>query len=90
MEWLETAILIIYTLIAVKLFIRLCGDGFSNREKEAKAREIIGNRELFNPENASYSRAKSKLSWMDPVIYYDTVRLANRNQLNLRMVNSIM
>jgi hypothetical protein len=41
----------------------------------AKANEIYQNRDMFNPKFGSYDKTKSKISWMDPVVYYDTQKL---------------
>ena len=91
-EALTIAICIIYTLLTV-VFVFKHSEGFDARRNkdrgaDTQAREILGNRELFNPSKASYVKAKSQIKWLDPVIYYDTVRLANSNQLNTQNIKN--
>ena len=87
---LEIAIFSVYTLIAL-IFILSLTDGFANRHApnlitETRSREIYDNRELFNPSKASYTKVKSKIKWLDPVVYYDIVRLANDNKLSVQNI----
>lgn len=94
METLEFAIVIVYILIFAKLtFDAFRRDGFDSskeQQKDARVKEILGNRELFTPEKASYTAAKSQIEWIDPVIYYDAVRLANINKLNIKEVRALI
>ena len=88
MEPLTCAIAVVYILILVKLVL-ICRDGFAP-SKHDKTQAILGSRELFNPSKASYVATKYKMSWMDPVVYYDAVRLANRNALTYKNVSAVV
>jgi hypothetical protein len=86
---LTCAIAVVYVLILIRLVL-ICRDGFASPTKHAKTQEILGSHELFDPARASYLAAKSKMSWIDPVIYYDAVRLANRNALTYKNVSAVV
>lgn len=84
---LALIIIVVYFLIFTKLIISR--DGFAV-DNITKAKEIMASRELFSPGNASYSEARTKIKWLDPVVYYDAVRLANSNKLTSAKVASII
>ena len=86
---LTCAIAIVYLLILVRLVI-ICHDGFASPTKHARTQEILGSHELFDPARASYLAAKYRMPWMDPVVYYDAVRLANRNALTYQNVSAVV
>ncbi len=89
MEPLTLAIAVVYALILLRLIL-LCRDGFSSPTKHAKTQEILDLHELFDPARASYFAVKSRMPWMDPIIYYDAVRLANRNALTYKNVSAVV
>jgi hypothetical protein len=77
-ELLVCATVIVYTLVFIKLFTTFLS-GFDS----GRAEEIYKNKELFSSGKASYNIAKDKMHWMDPVIYYETVKLYNSQNLNV-------
>lgn len=86
---LTCAIAIVYVLILIRL-IFICHDGFASPTKHARVQEILASRELFDPARASYLVAKYRMPWMDPVVYYDAVRLANRDELTYQNVSAVV
>ncbi len=78
-ELLVCATIIVYIMLFVKLFIT-----FTSGFDSGHAREIYMNKELFNPVNQNYKLIKNKIPWIDPVVYYDTIKLANRKELTIK------
>lgn len=83
-EIVYVAIAVVYSLIFIKLLFNSI-NGFD----PGRAKEIYGNKELFNPRRGSYSKAKKEMEWLDPVVYYDSVKLANQNKLTLENIQTL-
>jgi hypothetical protein len=77
-ELLICATVIVYLIILVKV-LQVCYEGFEDK----KAQIIYENKEMFNPSKGSYRSAKSKMNWLDPVLYYDASQLSKKNILTV-------
>ena len=85
-ELLVCATVIVYMLVFVKVLTTFIS-GFD----PGHADEIYKNKELFVPGKQNYELARDKMPWMDPVIYYDTIKLANAQNLNIdNLKNSLV
>jgi hypothetical protein len=77
-ETLICATVLVYILIFMKV-LNTHLSGFD----PGRAEEIYKNKELFSTGKPHYHLAKNKMHWMDPVIYYDTIKLAKEKKLSL-------
>lgn len=77
-ELLVCATVIVYILVFMKVLTTFLS-GFD----AGRAEEIYKNRELFSGGKQTYNLAKDKMHWMDPVIYYGTVKLAKERKLSV-------
>lgn len=78
---------IILLVLIILILIRIINNDniekfTSNKYEVDKFSKIIMERkELFNPQK-TYSNAKKIIKWLDPVIYYDLVKLYYKNNFN--------
>ena len=82
LEILLCGIVIVYTILIIKLCITY-RDGFTNE----RVQELYKYKELFNPTMGSYKGARDKIKWLDPVIYYESVKLYNSDNFTPKMLN---
>lgn len=58
-------------------------EGFSSKQEiKQKSKEIFANKNMFYP-GAKYSKIKSNMPWIDPVIYDDVYKLALNKNLSI-------
>jgi hypothetical protein len=77
-EILVCATLIVYILLFIKV-LKTYLSGFD----PGRAEEIYKNKDLFSKGKPYYNLSKEKMHWMDPVIYYDVVKLAKEKKLSI-------
>jgi hypothetical protein len=77
-ELLVCATVIVYLIVFMKILTTFIS-GFD----PGRAAEIYKNKDLFNGGKQTYNLAKDRMQWMDPVIYYDSVKLAKENKLSV-------
>ena len=80
-DTLVCAIVIVYTCILIKV-LRDHKSGFD----PSRVKDIVGNKEMFNPKTNTYEATKRKMPWMDPVIYYDATQMYKNNTLTQKNV----
>jgi len=61
-------------------------EGFSNVPIEKKINDIRKYKELFS-DNKTYNTLRKKISWIDPIYYYDLKRLYINGKMNERELN---
>jgi hypothetical protein len=74
-------------LIVVILVLMICHSNNTERfssqsEITSKAKEIYEKKHLFTPDVA-YSGIKSKLKWVDPVVFNDIYKLSLKEKLSI-------
>jgi hypothetical protein len=84
-ELLVCATVIVYTLVFMKILTTFLS-GFDS----GRAEEIYKNKELFNGGKQTYNLAKDLIPWMDPVIYYDTVKLSKEKKISIDNLKKIL
>jgi hypothetical protein len=85
LEILICATVIIYMLIFLKVLTTFLS-GFD----PGRAEEIYKNKELFIGGKQTYDIAKNKMQWMDPVIYYDTIKLAKAKKMSIDSLKQML
>jgi hypothetical protein len=61
-------------------------EGLTNGEKVT---DLIGNRHLFDP-LSTFNKAKSHVSWIDPITYYDAVDLFHSDKFTQPHLSNIL
>lgn len=71
----------------VYILIRQKGkEGYQSPEIVTKKAKILySNKALFNP-HTDYSYIKTKIPWIDPVIYNDVFSLARKEKMSVRNI----
>lgn len=57
-------------------------ESFSDEEIKKKSHDIYKNKELFVP-GVTYSKIKSNITWIDPIMYNDVYKLSLKEPISI-------
>ena len=61
-----------------------------HKSKHFLAREILHNRSLFSGRQPNFDRARTHLTWLDPILYEDVRNLSRHNKLNKENIIKVL